>query len=114
MIPSRKDSCEAVDGKGTKLNFQNGKNRKNDGNCENDKNGGENDDNCENGENGGENGKTVNNCSDVSQEEEWRKGESEPLEASFLKDEVKKMVKISSRLWIRILHACLTRNMNYF
>ena len=51
MIPSRKDSCEAVDGKGTKLNFQNGKNRKNDGNCENDKNG-------------GENGKTVNSCSD--------------------------------------------------
>ena len=40
-----------MDGKGTKLNFQNGKNRKNDGNCENDKNG-------------GENGKTVNNCSD--------------------------------------------------
>ena len=102
MIPSRKDSCEAVDGKGTKLNFQNGKNRKNDENCENDKNG-------------GENGKTVNSCSDdVTQEEEWRKGESEPLEASFLKDEVKKMVKISSRLWIRILHACLTRNMNYF
>ena len=54
-----------MDGKGTKLNFQNGKNRKNGGNCENDKmNGGENDDNCENGENGGENGKTVNNCSD--------------------------------------------------
>ena len=51
MIPSRKDSCEAVDGKGTKLNFQNGKNRKNDENCENDKNG-------------GENGKTVNSCSD--------------------------------------------------
>ena len=40
-----------MDGKGTKLNFQNGKNRKNDGNCENDKNG-------------GENGKTVNSCSD--------------------------------------------------
>ena len=94
-----------MDGKGTKLNFQNGKNRQNDGNCENDKNG-------------GENGKTVNNCSDdVSQEEEWGQGESEPLEASFLKDEVKKMVKISSRLltlWIQILHACLTRNMNYF
>ena len=53
-----------MDGKGTKLNFQNGKNRKNGGNCENDKNGGENDDNCENGENGGENGKTVNSCSD--------------------------------------------------
>ena len=53
-----------MDGKGTKLNFQNGKNRKNDENCENDKNGGENDDNCENGENGGENGKTVNNCPD--------------------------------------------------
>ena len=53
-----------MDGKGTKLNFQNGKNRKNGGNCENDKNGGENDDNCENDKNGGENGKTVNSCSD--------------------------------------------------
>ena len=41
----------------------------------------------------------MNSCSDdVTQEEEWRQGESEPLEASFLKDEVKKMVKISSRL----------------
>ena len=50
-----------MDGKGTKLNFQNGKNRKNDGNCENDKIGGE---NGKNGKNGGENGKTVNSCSD--------------------------------------------------